>query len=362
MENEKRIASAPELAVYPDGTMVHVGLVTGHNDGIDESGFDHRKLFDDYKKQGLYPHRISGIRVMAVKEAHFDGAKRKPHWRAFAEDVERIINDPESKYHKMAKEACISLLEERRFNDIVDDKIPEFEFGGCQAELPITADGKQHFADVGVWDHRQKDSPIAMEITYTSGQTKERILRLSQSGIYVYNFNILHRTRDQLTRGKDVDVKFYRDVMLRKKFSLKGDVDAVRPLKAFYLHVARLKEQEERRAAFEHIAMIRERKERLAMIREREKRLAYEALVQEDHQTQIERAKQRKAYELRRAEEIQRHAELLRRDAESKAVAEAQVKQDWETQKALCRRCAHSNPCPFSYAQKCGPDYQFTCA
>ena len=38
MKNRERIAECSELAEYPDGTLVHVGMVTGHNDGIDEDG------------------------------------------------------------------------------------------------------------------------------------------------------------------------------------------------------------------------------------------------------------------------------------------------------------------------------------
>lgn len=250
MKNEERIAKEVELAEYPCGTMVHVGLVTGHNEGIDESGFDHRAFFQEQKEKGIYPHRFAGIRVKAVREHVNAGKKVLPYWSMIPEDVERILNDPESVYHKMAKEACIGLLRERKFNDIVKQKLPLFEFGGCQAELPIVAAGHQHFADVGVWDHRFPNNPIAMEVTYTSKQTKERILRLTQAGIHVYNFNILDRTRNELREGREPSVKFYRDAMLKNKFSLKEGEDVLK-LNALYLDVARVKDEAERKREME---------------------------------------------------------------------------------------------------------------
>ena len=391
MKNKERIAECNELAEYPDGTLVHVGLATGHNDGIDEDGFNHRDYFEAQKERGLYPQRIDGIRVTAVQEHVNSGRDVKTHWRAFAEDLDRILNDPESEYHKMAKEACLGLLIERRFNDIVNKKIPEFEFGKCQAELLINADGRQFFADVGVWDHRSRNTPIAMEISYTSPQTRERISALSQSGTHVYNFNILERTRNQLKGGSNVSVKFYRELMLEKKFTLQLNTEVKTPLQAFYIGVAELKRAEEQRRAIERAAMrheqankrlyqAQEEANRQAMRNEHANKRFYQARVEANRQAMQRQAilqdkailhaqtnqMNAVAFKLQKQEEWRRiESEGFKRDAEARAQAKkARVKleDDWETQKALCRRCAHSNPCPFSYAQKCGPDYQFTCA
>jgi len=370
MKNKERIAECNELAEYPDGTLVHVGLATGHNDGIDEDGFNHRDYFEAQKERGLYPQRIDGIRVTAVQEHVNSGRDVKTHWRAFAEDLDRILNDPESEYHKMAKEACLGLLIERRFNDIVNKKIPEFEFGKCQAELLINADGRQFFADVGVWDHRSRNTPIAMEISYTSPQTRERISALSQSGTHVYNFNILERTRNQLKSGSNVSVKFYRELMLEKKFTFQLNTEVKTPLQAFYIGVAELKRAEEQRRAIERAAMRHEQaNKRLYQARAEANRQAMQrqAILQDKtilhaQTNQINAV----AFKLQKQEEWRRiESDGFKRDAEERAQAKkalAKLEDDWETQKALCRRCAHSNPCPFSYAQKCGPDYQFTCA
>jgi len=269
MKNRKRIAECSELAEYQDGTLVHVGMVTGHNDGIDEDGFDHRKYFEAQKERGLYPQRIDGLRVTAVREHVSNGRDVKTHWRAFTEDLERILNDPESEYHKMAKEACLGLLRERKFNDIVKTKIPQFKFGGCQAELLINAGDRQFFADVGVWDHRSRNIPIAMEISYTSPQTKERISALSQSGTHVYNFDILERTRGQLKAGNEVNVQFYRELMLKKKFTFQEVTEVNTPLQAFYIGVAELKKAEEQRRAIERAGFFHEQE--MMRIRERDK-------------------------------------------------------------------------------------------
>lgn len=259
MNNETRIAKDIELAQYPDGTLVHVGLVTGHNDGIDETGFDHKAFFEDQKANKVYPHRIEGIRVKAVRQHINDGKQVKPHWSAFAEDIERVLNDPESKYHKMAKDACIALLLEGKFNQIVKTPIPMLQFGGCQAELPIMAGGQQHYADVGLWDERFPQMPIAMEITYTSKQTKERILRLSQAGIHVYEFNILDRTRDALKCGVVVDVDFYRSQMMSNRFRLKSDTEVVNLLDAEYIRVAELIAEQKRKMAMDRAVEIASR-------------------------------------------------------------------------------------------------------
>ena len=351
MKNEERIAKESELAEYPDGTMVHVGLVTGHNDGVDEDGFDHRAFYQAQKDQGIYPQRIKGIRVNAVREHVNAGKNIKPYWSMIPEDVERIIKDPESIYHKMAKEACIGLLRERKFNDIVKTKIPQFEFGGCQAELPIMAAGYQHFADVGVWDHRFPKNPIAMEVTYTSRQTKERILRLTQAGIHVYNFDITQRTRNELREGREPSVKFYRDAMLKSKFSLKRDTECVLKLDAIYIEVARAKAEAERKRHMERAAAWRQQqyKEMLAD-EQNEQRKKDEAKVKRNLENQMMR------------DNIERNARLEQDVERIQREREARLAQDWDDQKALCKRCKHRYPCPFSYAKACGPNYQFTCA
>lgn len=273
MNNETRIAKEIELAQYPDGTLVHVGLVTGHNDGIDETGFDHKAFFEAQKANKVYPHRIEGIRVKAVRQHINDGKQVKPHWSAFAEDIERVLNDPESKYHKMAKDACIALLLEGNFNQIVKTPIPMLQFGGCQAELPIMAGGQQHYADVGLWDERFPQMPIAMEITYTSKQTKERILRLSQAGVHVYEFNILDRTRDALKCGVVVDVDFYRSQMMSNRFRLKSDTEVVNLLDAEYIRVAELIAEQKRKMAMDRAVEIASRNihamERLHQLKKR---------------------------------------------------------------------------------------------
>lgn len=332
MKNEERIAKEVELAEYPCGTMVHVGLVTGHNDGIDESGFDHRAFFQEQKEKGIYPQRFAGIRVKAVREHVNAGKKVLPYWSMIPEDVERILNDPESVYHKMAKDACIGLLRERKFNDIVKTKLPLFEFGGCQAELPIAAAGHQHFADVGVWDHRFPNNPIAMEITYTSGQTKERILRLTQAGIHVYNFNIRDRTRDELREGREPSIKFYRDAMLKSKFSLRKDTESDLKLDAEYLNVARVKAEAERKREMDRAQERRLERERMYAREEEEyRRLQREGCIADRPKYQPISDEER-AESKRQADE---YAERIRREREARL---AQERKDEERRRQAERK------------------------
>lgn len=341
MQIEVRLAESKEFAVYEDGQFVHAGLVLGHNDGIDEQGFDHRALFQERKAQSVYPYRMQGVRVTAVKEHTNKGMIIKPYWRGMPEDVERIINDPESNFHKMAKQACIALLNEGKFNAIVSPQIRQFEFGGCAQELPIKAGEQQHFADVGVWDHRLPNNPIAMEVTYKSQQTKDRILRLSQAGVHVYNINILDRTREALRKGKIVNVDFYRQMMLAKKFQLKADTESTLALNALYIQVAMLKEQEERKLAMRKAAEIRARAEMKSR----------------------QQAERRKAESLRDAlskkQELERqNTAWMQRLANERALADKKL----ADHKALCRRCKHRFPCPYYLSSACGPTLQFACA
>jgi hypothetical protein len=341
MKIEERIAKSDEFAAYEDGTFIHVGLARGHNGGIDEKGFNHQEVFEARKASGVYPYQIEGIRVTAVSEHTKNGTTIKPYWRGIAEDVERIINDPESNFHKMAKEACVGLLKEGKFNAIVKRPLQQFEFGGCALELPISADGRHHFADIGVWDHRFPDDPIAMEITYRSPQTKERIMRLSEAGVHVYDFNILDRTRNALREGRKVDIDFYRRLMLDKKFELKSGKESKLKLDALYLHVAMLKEQEERKLAMQKAAELWARRD-IELRQEQDRRNAYTS-------------KADKA----RADEVERQYEAWRkRQAELKAISDKKR----EDHHALCRRCAHRDPCPYFMSSACGPDLHFTCA
>jgi hypothetical protein len=293
MRNIVRIAEDSELAQYEDGTIIHVGLATGHNNGVDYDGFDHAAEYEMRKERGEFPFRNEGIRVHATKEHYRSEALVKAHWRSNAEDIERVLNDPESKYHKIAKAACVDLLGEGMFASMIKGSMPKFEFGGCKPELHIKSGDRSFYADVGVWDHRFPDTPMAFEISYKSPQTKERIKALADAGVIVYEIGIYNETLDAAKKGVIVNHSFYRKLMLQKRFRRIGVANGKSLLESRYVEVekrmreARMREEMQRAAEFKrsHVRVILGQKSHLVQLREealRAREMALQAKLDED--------------------------------------------------------------------------------
>jgi hypothetical protein len=266
MRNIVRIAEDSELAQYEDGTIIHVGLATGHNNGVDHDGFDHAAEYEMRKERGEFPFRNEGIRVHATKEHYRSEALVKAHWRSNAEDIERVLNDPESKYHKIAKAACVDLLGEGMFASIIKGSMPKFEYGGCKPELQIKSRDRSFYADVGVWDHRFPDTPMAFEISYKSPQTKERIKALADVGVIVYEIGIYNETLDAAKKGVIVNHSFYRKLMLQKRFRRIGVANGKSLLESRYVEVERRMREARMREEMQRAAEVRQSHVRIVQV------------------------------------------------------------------------------------------------
>ena len=225
MANGIRIADTSEIAFYRDGTTLHVGLVTGHNDGTDEAGRNHADEYNARRAAGEHPHQhYEDVAMHPVKSyTREDGAIVKAHWRTNAGDVDRLVVAAESDFHKMAKQACYELLRDGKFNQMVRTGIKHFVFGRCAQEHPVRIGQDIFYADVGVWDLRFPGDPIAFEITYTSGNSARKIDAFRESNTVLYNIKIYEATREEIKNGNLVDVQFYKDLMLRKRFHRLGE-------------------------------------------------------------------------------------------------------------------------------------------
>ena len=225
MANGIRIADTSEIAFYRDGTTLHVGLVTGHNNGTDEAGRNHKDEYDARRAAGEHPYQHYADVAMhpVTSYTREDGAIVKAHWRTNAGDVDRLVISAESDFHKMAKQACYELLRDGKFNQMVRTGIKHFVFGSCAQEHPVRIGQDIFYADVGVWDLRFPGDPIAFEITYTSANSARKIDAFREGGTVLYNIKIYEATREEIKNGNLVDVQFYKDMMLRKRFHRLGE-------------------------------------------------------------------------------------------------------------------------------------------
>lgn len=224
MANGIRIADTSEIAFYRDGTTLHVGLVTGHNNGTDEAGRNHKNEYDARRAAGEHPHQHYADVAMhpVTSYTREDGAIVKAHWRTNAGDVDRLVISAESDFHKMAKQACYELLRDGKFNQMVKTGIKHFVFGSCAQEHPVRIGKDIFYADVGVWDLRFPGDPIAFEITYTSANSARKIDAFRENDTVLYSIKIYEATREEIKNGNLIDVQFYKDMMLRKRFHRLG--------------------------------------------------------------------------------------------------------------------------------------------
>lgn len=313
MITEKRIAQRHELAYYADGTIVHVGLCVGMNGGIDGSGFNHKAEYERRRAQGEYPTRFNGIRMSAVTEHMRNNARVMAHWRAVTEDVQRVMNDPESDFHKMAKQACCELVHTGFFHDMTKKNLRSFRPDGAIIEMPITTNGVTYYADVGVWDNRFKQYPIAMEITYSSGQGSKRVADLIEAGIKVYEINIYQQTLNALKNGDKVDKDFYRTLMLYRGFRELSGVQHLPALDVEIIKLDDLLDEERLRRAFEDVVLTRDK--------------------------------------------IENHSDETWPDIDGGKFIDEELVKHHEN----CRRCKHRYPCAYFLSSKCGPEYEFEC-
>lgn len=251
-----KVAEDRELAEYHDGTIVHVGLAAGNNNGVDEDGVDHRLIFETRKAAGELPSRFKGIRLTAVSQHVRDGVLIKPYWRAMPEDVERIIASHESDFHMMAKSACIELLEHGLFPMMLRSPLRQFRASGWQEELTVGRSG--HRADIGVWDDRHPKFPIALEIKFSHGQSKSRIDALLEDKVKVFEISIRNATLDALKDGEIVDERFYSGLIMSRKFRPVGPKDFISDFEIEYLHVEEAMRQKRQREAIMRAAAYRD--------------------------------------------------------------------------------------------------------
>lgn len=225
MESIIKVADTSEIAFYRDGANLHVGLVAGHNGGIDEAGRNHAEEYQARRAAGEHPFQhYEDVAVHPVKSyRREDGAIVKAHWRASASDVDRLVAAAESDFHKMAKQACYELLRDGKFNQIVRTGIKHFVFSGCAQEHPIRIGADIFYADVGAWDARFYSDPVAFEITYTSANSARKIDAFRENDMVLYNIKIYEATRQEIKDGNLIDVQFYKDMMLRKRFHRMGE-------------------------------------------------------------------------------------------------------------------------------------------
>jgi hypothetical protein len=76
---------------------------------------------------------------------------------------------------------------------------------------------------VGAWDARFYSDPVAFEITYTSANSARKIDAFRNNDMVLYNIKIYEATRQEIKDGNLVDVQFYKDMMLRKRFHRMGE-------------------------------------------------------------------------------------------------------------------------------------------
>lgn len=219
-----KVADTSEIAFYRDGSNLHVGLVAGHNDGIDSEGRNHADEYQARRAAGEHPFQhYEDVAVHPVKSyRREDGAIVKAHWRTSAGDVDRLVAAAESDFHKMAKQACYELLRDGKFNQIVRTGIKHFVFSGCAQEHPVRIGADIFYADVGAWDARFYSDPVAFEITYTSANSARKIDAFRDNDMVLYNIKIYEATRQEIKDGNLIDVQFYKDMMLRKRFHRMG--------------------------------------------------------------------------------------------------------------------------------------------
>ena len=307
--NITRIAQSDEWARYEDDTWVHCGLATDPDDNIYE-GVDHKALYEERKAAGEWPYRLPGLMLAAVKQHSRQVAVTKAHWRLMSVDVERVLNGM-TDYHKMAQDAVVMLLGERRIKELARDGALDWvEYGGCKVEK-LTKSGRK--LDVGAWDRRYPDDLIAFEITYTSGQSLERVKELEADKVLVYERNIRQWTLDAVKSNIIPDVDFYAEKIKKSGFRRINSEDFEAGLSARYL---KLKEAED---AARVRAAIKE-KQRLADLEARRER--------EERQRQAEIERRAKV-----AFELQRKRDAQRREDEAKRKAENAIKEQQEEQR-----------------------------
>lgn len=343
MTIEKRIAQEHDLAYYVDGTIVHVGLCVGMNKGVDGNGFDHRAEYERRKDQGEYPTRFNDIRMSAVTEHMRNNARVVAHWRALAEDVQRVMHNHETDFHRMAKEACLELVQLGHFQELTRYNMRKFHVGDAQIEHPITAGDTTYYADVGVWDNRFPQFPIAMEITFTSGQSDKRLNDMIKAGVKVYEANIYNHTLQAAKDGVKIDHQFYKDYLMRRGFREQSSKDRRTLLDVEIIRLEQLLKRQQMDIAAKARAGEREKEDQLRRAKEREfqqSREQWQKQRAERQQLEHEEREKRKREELRAVEDAR--LVLLDHHAE-------------------CYQCKHRYPCAYFLSSKCGPEYEFEC-
>ena len=251
--SDTKVAQVSEIARYEDGTMIHCALARGHNNGLDEQGVNHKEIYETRRDNGELPFITDEINVTPVVEHTRDGVRIHSHWRSRAEDVERFINGDnggEGKAHKLAKQACLELIDEGKIGRIVRTELPKgFSLGGRKDELKIVIGDMTYFADVGAWDARFPDAPVVFEVTNTSGQKAKRLKAMSDARIRVYEIVIGPKVRDAARKGIEINVQFFRNMILSSKFRLRNGASTDCALTE-YIKVQEAKEQAERKRAF----------------------------------------------------------------------------------------------------------------
>lgn len=228
--HDVKVAVVSEIARYDDGKTVHCALARGHNNGIDEHGVNHQELFEDRRDKGELPFITKGIQVTPVVGHVRDGVSIPSHWRSKAEDIEKFIlgggeAGGEGEAHRLAKQACLNLIEQGKIRSIIRGELPSgFHLGGQAPEVSIKVDDDIYFADVGAWDARFPDTPVVFEITNTSGQKAKRLKAMSDVGIRVYEIVIGPKVRSAARNGVEINVGFFESMMLKSKFRLRNGV------------------------------------------------------------------------------------------------------------------------------------------
>jgi len=224
--DDVKVADVREIAQYDDGTTVHCGLAKGHNNGLDEEGFNHQYLYEDRMSKGELPFITRGIRVRPVVGHQRDGVNIPSYWRSDPGDIDRFLDGSglgEGEAHKMAKQACFELISESKIHRIVRGDLPKgFYLGGQKQELNVQVGGETYFADVGAWDDRFPNAPIVFEVTNSSGQKADRLKAMSDAGIRVYEILIGAKVRKAVQDGIKIDVGFFRSMMLKSRFRLRN--------------------------------------------------------------------------------------------------------------------------------------------
>lgn len=240
-----KVAGVSEIAQYADGKTVHCALARGHNNGLDEAGVNHQEIFEQRRDEGELPFITQGIRVTPVVEHSRDGVKIDSHWRSKPEDIEMFITGGEGgegAAHRMAKQACLELIAEGSIRRIIRGGLPQgFSPDGYKTELSIQVGDDTYFADVAAWDDRFPDVPIVFEITDTSGQKAKRLKAMSDQGIRVYEIVIGPKVRTAARNGVEINVGFFRSIMLKSNFRLRNGASTNCAL----THYIRVKEAEQ---------------------------------------------------------------------------------------------------------------------